>query len=299
MGRAPIFIKQEILFMKKVAILTDSTAYLPESTLQAEGIHTVPLNVIWGEEVFEDGVSIAPNAFYDRLKTAKQMPTTSQVSVGRMSEKFKELLGQGFDVLGIFISSSISGTVQSAQQARDELDEKEQSRVAVFDSQQTTMSMGFQVLAAARAAKQGASLDECLKVTEQARERSGVIFVVDTLEFLHRGGRIGGAQRFFGTALNMKPILQMNNGKIEALERVRTKNKALDRLVELVVERCAGKGKIQIAAPNSQAGDEARQVVEKISQRIEVSESMVTELSPVIGTHVGPGTVAIAFMTEQ
>jgi len=285
--------------MTKVVVLTDSTAYLPESTLQAEGIHTLPLNVIWGEEVFEDSISITPDAFYNRLKTTKQMPTTSQVSVGRMSEKFKELLGQGFDVLGIFISSGISGTIQSALQAREELDEQEKSRVAVFDSHQTTMSMGFQVLAAARAANQGASLDECLKVAEQARERTGVIFVVDTLEFLHRGGRIGGAQRFLGTALNMKPILQMNNGKIEALERVRTKGKALDRLVELVTERCSGKGPVHIAAPNSQASDEARQVIEKISQRIEVAESMITELSPVIGTHVGPGTVAIAFMTEQ
>jgi DegV family protein with EDD domain len=285
--------------MKKVAILTDSTAYLPESSLQAEGIHTLPLNVIWGEEVFEDGVSITPDAFYDRLKTAKQMPTTSQVSVGRMSEKFKELLGQGLDVLGIFISSGISGTMQSALQAREELDEQDQARVAVFDSQQTTMSMGFQVLTAARAANQGASLEECLKVAEQARERTGVIFVVDTLEFLHRGGRIGGAQRFLGTALNMKPILQMNKGKIEAVGRVRTKGKALDRLVELVVERCAGKGTVQIAAPNAQASAEARQVVEKISQKLDVTESMITELSPVVGTHVGPGTVALAFMTEK
>ena len=285
--------------MNKVAVLTDSTAYLPQDILKAEGIHSLPLNVIWGEEVFEDGVSITPDVFYERLKTAKQMPTTSQVSVGRMDAKFRELLAQGFDVLGIFISAGISGTVQSAMQARDELDDQEKSRVAVFDSQQTTMSMGFQVLAAAHAAKQGASLAECLKTVQEARERSGVLFVVDTLEFLHRGGRIGSAQRFLGTALNMKPILQMNNGKIEALERVRTKGKALDRLVELIVERCADRGAVRIAAPNAQASDEAKQVIEKIKQRLNVTESMLTELSPVIGTHVGPGTVAIAFLTEQ
>lgn len=285
--------------MNKVAVLTDSTAYLPQEMLEAEGIHTLPLNVIWGEEVFEDGISIKPDVFYERLKTAKQMPTTSQVSVGRMDAKFRELLAQGYDVLGIFISAGISGTVQSAMQARDELSEQEKPRVAVFDSQQTTMSMGFQVLAAARAAKQGANLAECHKAAQEARERSGVLFVVDTLEFLHRGGRIGGAQRFLGTALNMKPILQMNNGKIEALERVRTKSKALDRLVELIVERCAGKGPVRIAAPNSQASDEARQVIEKIKQRLDVTESMIAELSPVIGTHVGPGTVSIAFLTEQ
>ena len=284
--------------MKKVAILTDSTAYLPESYLKTEQISTVPLNVIWGEENFEDGISITPEVFYEKMKTTKKMPTTSQVSVGRMQQKFEELLGQGFDVLGIFISSGLSGTVQSALQAK-ELVEKGQERISIFDSQTTTMAMGFQVLAAARAASQGESLEECLRAAEQARSRTGVYFVVDTLEFLHRGGRIGSAQRFLGTALNMKPILYMNNSKIEALERVRTKGKALDRLVELVTEHCQGKGRVSLATPNANASDEAHSVLEKAAQRLDVDESMVTDLSPVIGTHVGPGTVALAYMTEM
>ncbi len=284
--------------MKKVAVLTDSTAYLPTSYLKTEEINTVPLNVIWEEEIFEDGLNITPDVFYERLKTAKKMPTTSQVSVGRMQQKFQELLAQGFDVLGIFISSGLSGTVQSAFQAR-ELFEKEQERIAVFDSQTTTMAMGFQVLAAARAAKQGLSLKECLEIAEHARQHSGVYFVVDTLEFLHKGGRIGSAQRFLGTALNMKPILQMNQGKIQALERVRTKGKALDRLIELVVEQCNGKGPVHLAAPNANAEGEAQQVLEKAAQRLEIKENLITQLSPVIGTHVGPGTVALAYMTER
>jgi DegV family protein with EDD domain len=284
--------------MKKVAILTDSTAYIPTEYLKAEQVSTVPLNVIWEEKVFEDGVDITPETFYEKLKTAKKMPTTSQVSAGRMQEKFQELLDQGFDVLGIFISSTLSGTVQSAEQAR-ELIEKDRERIAIVDSQTTTMAMGFQVLAAARAASQGLPLAECLEIAEQARKHTGVYFVVDTLEFLHRGGRIGGAQRFLGTALNMKPILHINNGKIEALQRVRTKGKAVDRLIELVEEQCAGKGKTQVAAPNANATEEARLVLEKIAQRLDVSESMVTQLSPVIGTHVGPGTVALAYMTEH
>lgn len=284
--------------MKKVAVLTDSTAYLPDSYLKTEEINTVPLNVIWENEIFEDGVNITPDAFYERLKTAKKMPTTSQVSVGRMQQKFQELLAQGFDVLGIFISSGLSGTVQSALQAR-ELFEKEQERIAIFDSQTTTMAMGFQVLAAARAARQGLSLKECLEVAEHARQNSGVYFVVDTLEFLHKGGRIGSAQRFLGTALNMKPILQISQGKIQALERVRTKGKALDRLIELVVEQCNGKGSVQLATPNSNAIGEAQQVLEKAAKKLDVKESLITQLSPVIGTHVGPGTVALAYMTER
>ncbi|MDX9992397.1 MAG: DegV family protein [Anaerolineales bacterium] len=285
--------------MTQVVILTDSTAYLPDSYLAAEKISSVPLNVIWGEEIFEDGLSITPQVFYQKLKTTKKMPTTSQVSVGRMDEKLRELLGQGLDVLAIFISAELSGTVQSALQARQELDEKDQARVAVHDSQNTTMALGFQVLAAARAANRGASLAECVLAAEKARSQSGAYFAVDTLEFLHRGGRIGGAARFFGTALNMKPILYVHNGKIEALERVRTKSKAQDRLVELVLERCAGKGKVHIAAVHANAAQEAQQLLEKICPRLDVAESLIVELSPVIGTHAGPGTICLAFMTES
>lgn len=283
--------------MRKVAILTDSTAYLPVANLKAEDISTVPLNVIWGEESYEDGVSITPDVFYDKLKTAQKMPTTSQVAVGIMQQKFEQLLSDGFDVLGIFISSGLSGTVQSALQARDFV-EKDKDQIEIIDSQSTTMAMGFQVLAAARAAKQGLSLAECKKIAEQARKNTGIYFVVDTLDFLHRGGRISGAQRFLGTALNMKPILYINNGKIEALERVRTKGKALDRLIELISEQCAGKGDISLAALHANAPNEAKMVLEKAVQRTGAKETLISELSPVIGTHTGPGTVALAYMTS-
>jgi DegV family protein with EDD domain len=285
--------------MRKVAILTDSTAYLPAANLQAEEIHTVPLNVIWGEETYEDGITITPDVFYHKLKTAQKMPTTSQVAVGLMKQKFEQLLANDYDVLGIFISASLSGTVQSALQAK-ELVEKDKDRIEIVDSRSTTMAMGFQALATARAAKQGLSLAECKQFAEQTRERTGIYFVVDTLEFLHRGGRISGTQRFLGTALNMKPILYINNGKLEALERVRTKDKALNRLVELVAEQCAaGKGKIQLAALHADSSADAKAVLEKATQRIGAEETLMTELSPVIGTHVGPGAVALAYMTAM
>lgn len=279
--------------MQKVAVLTDSTAYLPAAIMSQYHITSVPLDVIWNGQTFEDGVTLTPQYFYERLKTAKLLPGTSQPSVGKMQAAMRRLLDQDQDVLGIFISSGISGTFQSAFQARDLLPEK--SRVEVVDSQTTTLHMGFQLIAAARAAEDGATLAECSHIAEQVRVNSGVYFMVDTLEFLHRGGRIGGAQRLLGTALGLKPVLYMHAGKIDSFERVRTKPKALDRLVEIVAEECAGKSSIRLATVHADSPTEAAALLEKAGSQLKPVETFTAELSPVIGAHVGPGTVALAY----
>jgi len=280
--------------MNKVAILTDSTACLPQAQIDKFGISSVPLVVVWGEETFEDGVTITPDKFYTKLQGAKIMPSTSQPSVGKMQEAMNALLAQGYDVLGIFISEKLSGTMQSALQAREMLPKG--SRVEIMDSESTIMAMGFQVLAAARAAADNASLEECRKMAALAREKSGVYFMVDTLEFLHRGGRIGGGARFIGTALNMKPILYIHEGKIASLERVRTKGKAIDRLLDLVAEKCDGKTPIQLASAHASALGDAQELLEKAKKRLNPVETFIGELSPVIGTHTGPGTIALAYI---
>jgi DegV family protein with EDD domain len=281
--------------MKKVAILTDSTASIPAAQMKQYGISSVSLGVIWGQEIFEDGVTITPHDFYERLKTAKILPSTSQPPVGKIQAVMQDLLDRDYDILGIFLSSKFSGTFEAACQARDLLPKG--SHVEIKDSLTVTLPTGFQVLAAARAAADGATLAECNQVAEQVRCNSGVYFMVDTLEFLHRGGRIGGAQRFFGTALGTKPILYIHEGKIESLERVRTKSKALDRLVELVVEKCAGKNNIRLACEHANANKDAQSVLEKTSRQLGPIETIISELSPVIGLHVGPGTVALAYET--
>ncbi|MGA2489558.1 MAG: DegV family protein [Anaerolineales bacterium] len=179
--------------MSKVAIVTDSTAYLPDVLLKNFSITVVPQILIWGDETFLDGVDIQPDEFYKKLKTAKIMPTTSQVSVVTMKATFEKLLEAGYDVLGIFISAKLSGTMESATLARNMLP-KAASKIVVIDSNSTSMAMGFHVLSAARAALAGANLLECQKLAEEAQKHTGVYFVVDTLEYLRRGGRIGGAQ---------------------------------------------------------------------------------------------------------
>lgn len=281
--------------MGKVAIVTDSTAYLPPDLIQRYGITVTPQILIWGDETFRDGVDIQPQEFYQRLKTAKVMPTTSQVSVVTMQNTFQHLVDNGHEVLGIFISSKLSGTIQSALQAK-ELMSAAGEKVTIVDSLTTAMAMGFIVLTAARAAQDGASLRECQQIAEKAREHVGVYFVVDTLEFLHRGGRIGGAQRFLGTALNMKPVLSLRDGRVEAVERIRTKGKAIERVLELVAEDIKGRSPVRLATLHANAAEEAKQLLERASAMFQAAESIFSEVSPVIGTHAGPGTVGLAYM---
>jgi fatty acid kinase fatty acid binding subunit len=240
-------------------------------------------------------VDIQPDEFYTRLKTSKVMPTTSQVSIVSMQQAFERLVAQGFDVLGIFISAKLSGTMQSAIQGREALGAAAE-KVTLVDSNSTAMAMGFQVLAAARAADGGASLTDCKALVEKARDHTGVYFAVDTLEFLHRGGRIGGAQRFIGSALNLKPILALKDGRVEAEDRVRTKSKALDRVLELVGAQVKGKPNIRLATLHANAEQEARQLLERASAELSAVESVLSSVSPVVGAHAGPGTVGLAFM---
>ena len=279
----------------KVAIVTDSTAYLPEEQVKQYNIHITPLSVIWGEEVQRDGVDILPHEFYERLSTSKVLPTTSQVTPAVMHDTFQSLLKQDYDVLGIFLSSKISGTVQSAMQALDMLNGAGR-RVVVVDSLLTTMAMGLPVLTAARAAQAGESLDECQKITENACRNSGVFFLVETLEFLRRGGRIGGAQALLGTMLNIKPILRLRDGQIEPADKVRTKQKAIQRVIELASERVAGKTPIRIAVTHAKAEADAEILLKAAQAELSPIEAFSSPLSPVIGTHVGPGTVALSYM---
>jgi len=283
--------------MPNIAFVTDSTAYIPSELTKAYNITIVPLSLIWGDQTYRDGVDIQPDEFYARLKTTKVMPTTSQVSMLEMQRTFQELVDKDFEVLGIFISAKLSGTFQSALQAREILGSAG-DKVLLVDSNTTSMAMGFTILAAARAAKQGASTKDCVALAEKAREHVGVYFVADTLEFMHRGGRIGGATRFIGSALNLKPILALKDGRVEAEDRVRTKSKALDRVLELTSEQVKGKSNIHVATVHANAEDEARALLHRAVTELSAVESILAPVSPVVGVHAGPGTVGLAFMAD-
>jgi DegV family protein with EDD domain len=214
-----------------------------------------------------------------------------------MQSIFQPLVDQGFEVVGIFISSKLSGTLQSAVQGKEMMGSAG-DKVSLVDSQSTAMALGFQVLAAARSLEAGASLKETVALAEKAHSRTGLFFAVDTLEFLHRGGRIGGAQRFIGSVLNLKPILELRNGLVDGIERIRNKNKAHDRILELVAEKTKGKSNIRIASLHANAAEDAKVLLARAVKELNPVETIFTEVSPVVGTHTGPGTVGLAFMFD-
>lgn len=280
---------------RRIQIVTDSTAHIPEEALNGLDVPTIPLWLIWGDERFRDGVDIEPSTFYRRLPDSDIFPTTSQPSAGEFERFFQET-GQGADcVLGIFISSKLSGTVANAQVARDCIADCD---VRIVDSYSTAAGLSFVVVAAVRAAAEGKSLEEVIQITHQVRDNVHLLFVVDTLEYLHRGGRIGGAKRLLGTALNIKPILHLEEGAIEALGQVRTKRRAIGRLLDIVEERLNGSRMAEAAVLDVSAAQEGDALAAQVSERFGVSAVYRSTVSPVIGAHVGPGTVGIAFYPE-
>jgi len=280
----------------KVVVVTDSSAYIPEEALGDLSIPVIPLWVIWGDEHLRDGVDIDPPTFYSRLRNAKIFPTTSQPSAGEFEDFFREAASGADGVVGVFLTSKLSGTVANALAAQARLTELS---IRVVDSLSTSMGLGFVVLAAARAAAAGKSLDEVVAAAEDMRDRVHLLFAVDTLEYLHRGGRVGGAKWLVGTALNIKPLLHLTDGAIEPLTQVRTKRKAIAQMLEVAQERLGGKRIAEIAVLDVDTPEEGAAVTEQVRERFGVSTVYRTTVSPAIGTHAGPGTVGIAFYAER
>jgi DegV family protein with EDD domain len=284
--------------MNKVIVVTDSTATIPAQLLNGHQIQVLPLQVIWDHKVLKDGIDIQPKEFYERLAKAKTMPSTSQATPEEFKASYSTLLDQGFDILSIHISSKLSGTLESAIQAKKAFPG---ARIELVDSLSTSMALGFQVLSAARMASIGAGISEVKAVAEKALTHTGVFFALNTLEFLHRGGRIGGAAAFMGTMLNLKPLLELRDGRIEAVERVRTFNKTVDRLLDLVEARLdKDKGPIRLAAIHANDQEKADELLDRAIKRFSntvVTDAVTTSVSPVLGTHTGPGALGLAFMS--
>lgn len=279
--------------MAKVAVVTDSTATIPKEYLDQYPIWVAPQVLIWGEEILLDGVDIQPQQFYERLEKDPVHPTTSQVTPAKMREVFGNLLEMEYQIVAVLLSPKLSGTVESANQAKEMFPG---AAIEIVDSESVAMALGFQVLTVARAAKEGASLNECKELALKSRAHTGVVFAVDTLEFLHRGGRIGGGAKFLGSALDIKPILEIRDGRVESVERVRTRKKSLARVVSLIEERIAGRTPVRLASLHAKSPEDAKWLLDVGCAHLEPVEKIYTEVSPVVGTHAGPGTVGLAFM---
>ena len=278
--------------MSPVAVVTDTTQYLPADVVAQNDLHLVSLYVRFGDELERESEMPDFQGFYDRLRSAKELPTTSQPSIGDFVEVFEPLLEAGSDVLSVHISAGISGTYDSALQAKAQLEEQGHAgRIQVLDSATGCGGLGFMVLAAAAKARAGGGLSEVAAHATAARDQLKVWFAVDTLEYLRRGGRIGAAQAWIGGALKIKPILSIES-EITPVERVRTSGKAFERMVEYMRSRHSD-GADAWMVQHIQAHDEAERLAERGRKIFGTEPMCIAEIGPVIGAHVGPGLLGV------
>lgn len=285
--------------MSKVAIVTDSTAHIPQEMTAGLPIFTIPVHVIWGGVSYDDDVTIKPAEFYRRIQHDPEQPRTSQATPPEFLALYKHIAQQGYDaILSIHLSARLTATLDSARRAASDLSNMP---VELFDSMTGSMAMGWQALDAARAALAGATLHECRAVAEKVRAQTNIFFVPGTLEYLHRGGRINWATAFIGSMLQVTPIIETVDGLMLPVEKVRTMRRAMNRVLDLVEQKVSSASKIRLAALEANVPDLAAGFLEQARQRLganRVVEAFVTGISPVLGAHIGPGAVGITYCAE-
>lgn len=277
--------------MSNVKLVTDSTAYLPADLVAAHDISVVPVEVVIGGKAYRDGVDISANQVAQALADWQPV-STSRPSPAQFAQAYENAAAAGATgVVSVHLSSSLSGTYESALLAARSVD----IPVTIVDSETIAMGMGFAVLAGAKAAARGAELDEVEATVVDSAARTSVLFYVDTLEFLRRGGRIGRAAAMFGTALRVKPILVVQDGVVAPLEKTRTTNKALARLADIVAEKVGELGgTAHLAVQHLAAAERADQLVDLLRTRTGIQDILMGEVGAVVGAHVGPGMVAVS-----
>lgn len=279
-----------------VRIVTDSTADIPSEHAQALNITIVPLTVFFGEEAYLDGVELDNLSFYSKLKASKTLPRTSQPSPAAFQEAFTRLINEGADsILSVHLSAKLSGTYQSACTARDSLSGNlKQIPIEIIDSQSVSLAMAAAIMQAAQEAHTGAALPEIKAHLLDRLSRTHVLFVLDTLEYLKRGGRIGAAAALLGSMLSFKPILSLKAGEVVAVERPRTLRKAFERVAQLVSEM----GKLEqliIVESDEHVGQQLAQVLQTTYDGV----ISTYKLGAVIGTYAGPSSAGVVAISAK
>lgn len=279
------------VLLSQVRIVTDSTADIPGELRERLGIAMVPLKVLFGQEVLRDAVDIGPEQFYARLTESNDIPTTSQPSPVEFQELYQKLAEEGDGpIISIHLSSKLSGTYQSAVLAKSMVEGD--ADIEVVDSRSASYGIGLLVVAAAEAARQGKSKEEILELIAKLRQTQRLYFLVDTLDYLQKGGRIGKAAALFGTLLNIKPILSITaEGEVYSADKIRGQKKAMNRIVELLLQDLGGQP-IHLILAYTTGRETAEELKSLIAQHFTLESVHYTHIGPVIGTHVGPGTVA-------
>ncbi|HEX5566218.1 MAG TPA: DegV family protein [Streptomyces sp.] len=274
---------------RHVAIVTDSTAYLPQKTLERHHITSVPLTVVLGDQALEEGTEISARSLAEALRKRRSV-TTSRPGPQVFAETYRAIAGEGAEgIVSLHLSAEFSGTYDAAVLAARDAPVP----VRVVDTGMVAMALGFCALAAAETAEAGGTLDETVAAAQKRAEGTFAYFYVDTLDYLRRGGRIGAAQALLGSALAVKPLLELVDGRIGLMEKVRTASRAIARLEEIVVER-AGSAAVDIAVHHLSAADRADQLAERLRTRVPVLGQLhVSEVGAVIGAHTGPGLLGV------
>lgn len=286
--------------MKKVAIVTDSTSCLPPELVDRYGITIVPLVVVYEGKDYRDGVDMSPNEVYKIMRKRENLPTTSTASAGDFVEVYRKLSREAESILCITLTSLQSKTFEAASAAREVArEELPGTRIEVFDSRSVAGALGFIVREAAQVASQGGGLNEAVQAARRMMDRVNFLAMLDTLYYLARLGRIGKAAAWAGSVLNMKPVLEHNPavGETMPVARPRTKTKAVEGMLKIMAER-VGSSKVHVMVHHADELEEAKKLAAEIESRFNCVEMHITEFTPVMGVHCGPGLLAIGFYAD-
>jgi DegV family protein with EDD domain len=280
--------------MKKVKVITDSTATIPEALLQELDIRVVPVLLNLGGRSYRDGIDMTPAEFYRRLRANKHLPTTSAPSVGDFLRVYAAAAQEAAGIVSIHLPPRLSATFEAAKVASQLVDSPP---IRVVDSRSATMAQGFVVLEAARTAAAGGHLGAVVARAEEVAAKVHFFAMLDTLEYLYRGGRIGGAAALLGSMLQIKPVVYLANGRAEAMARPRTRGRAIECMVQRMAEEIDGRP-VHAAVMQADARPEAEELRERLAEEFQCVELYVTEFTPVMGAHSGPGVLGLAFYVD-
>ncbi|WP_010532112.1 DegV family protein [Lentibacillus jeotgali] len=278
-----------------IAVMTDSTSYIPDKLIEAYNIHVVPLSVVFGDDTYREGLDITTNEFYQKVREVEELPKTSQPSIGMITDKLEELAGDYNAVISVHLSSGISGTYQAVVSAAEMVDGID---VYPYDSELSCMGQGFYVLEAAEMSKAGKSLDSILKRLDDIKQDVRAYFMADDLSHLQRGGRLNGAQAIVGSLLQIKPLLHFVDTKIVPFEKIRTRKKALNRIMGMLEDDAAKGKELKVAFIHANNASAAEKLKARFDADYPNMDTMISYFGPVIGTHLGEGAVGVCWYTK-
>jgi DegV family protein with EDD domain len=283
--------------MPKIAVVTDSVACIPPDLVAQHGIHVAAVQVIWDKKTYRDGIDMSMKEFYTRLRTSKTLPTTSSAIQGDYIQIFEALSGKVDGIVVIALSGALGASYNTAMSAAEIVPD---TPVEVVDTYTAMLAQGFIVLEAAKAAAKESTMQEVAQAAREAIPKTSIFWAMDTLEYMRRGGRVSLPQAVLASWLRVKPILSIEteDGKVHPLERTRTKPKAMDKLLEIMEQRVNRTGPLHVGVIHGDIPDEAESLKGRVLERFKPVEVLISEITPVVGTHLGPGAIGLALYQE-